>query len=97
MGVGTSIAGNIAFKENATFVADRGAEVAMAYIKPPFPAPPTDTSADSLANGYWSSWVDGFDPIALPWGVRSQEKIWPSSFRHSLAPNTNTSATRPTS
>ena len=67
MGVGTSIAGNIAFKENATFVADRGAEVAMAYIKPPFPAPPRDTSADSLANGYWSSWVDGFDPTALPW------------------------------
>jgi len=71
MGVGTSIAGNIAFKENATFVADRGAEVAMQYINPQFPLPPTDTSADSLANGYWSSWVDGLDPTALPWGVRS--------------------------
>ena len=71
MGVGTSIAGNIAFKENATFIADRGAEVAMAYIKPPFPALPTDTSADSIANGYWSSWVDGFDPTTVLWGVRS--------------------------
>jgi type IV pilus assembly protein PilX len=70
MGVGTSIAGNIAFKENATFVADRGAEVAMLYIRP---APPVvrDTTADSPANGYWSSWVDGFDPKAYLWGVRS--------------------------
>jgi type IV pilus assembly protein PilX len=69
MGVGTSIAGNLAFKENATFVADRGAEVAMQYILPPFPLPPTDTSADSAPNGYWSSWVDGFDPTTLPWGA----------------------------
>lgn len=67
MGVGTSIAGNIAFKENATFVADRGAEVALLYIKPPLPAV-RDTSADSFVNGYWSSWIDGFDPAALPWG-----------------------------
>lgn len=66
MGVGTSIAGNIAFKENATFVADRGVEVALLYIRPPVPAV-TDTSADSVANGYWSSWTDGFDPTAFDW------------------------------
>ena len=32
-----------------------------------------------------------------PCGVMSQLKIWPSSFRHSLAPNISTSATRPAS
>ena len=32
MGVGTSIAGNVAFKENATSVADRGTEVARAWL-----------------------------------------------------------------
>ena len=32
MGAGTSIAGNIAFKENATSVADRGTEVARQWI-----------------------------------------------------------------
>jgi len=33
MGAGTSIAGNIAFKENATSVADRGTEVARKWIR----------------------------------------------------------------
>ena len=32
MGVGTSIAGNVAFKENATSVADRGTEAARAWL-----------------------------------------------------------------
>ena len=35
MTTGVSIAGNIAFKENATSVADRGAEVAMQYLALP--------------------------------------------------------------
>ena len=69
MGVGSSIAGNLAFKENATFVADRGAEVAMQYLSPTFPALPNDLSADSAPNGYASSWVDGENPAALPWGA----------------------------
>ena len=33
----------------------------------------------------------------LPCGVRSQEKIWPSSLRVSPAPNVSTSQTRPAS
>jgi len=33
----------------------------------------------------------------LPWCVRSQLKIWPSSLSTSLAPNRNTSLTRPAS
>ena len=33
----------------------------------------------------------------LPCGVRSQEKIWPSSFSAALPANTNTSQARPTS
>ena len=71
MGVGSSIAGNIAFKENATYVADRGAEVAIQYLRPPFPALPNDLSANSFLNGYASSWVDGENPAALPWGVNT--------------------------
>lgn len=74
MSVGTSIAGNIAFKESATYVADRGVEVAMQYINPPFPQPPTNTSVDSVPNGYASTWVDGDVATALPWsdnGLRS--------------------------
>lgn len=67
MGVGTSIAGNIAFKENATFIADRGAEVAIAYLQ----LPATDTTVDTPAAGYSATWVDGMDPFTLPWNARS--------------------------
>ena len=48
MGAGTSIAGNLAFKENATFVADRGAEVALQYIQ----AVATDLTVNTPASGY---------------------------------------------
>lgn len=58
MGAGTSIAGNVAFKESATSVADRGTESARKWIN--------DNNAmlamDSFANGYHSSW-------AGPWGT----------------------------
>lgn len=64
MGVGTSIAGNIAFKENATYTADRGAEVAIAYLQ----LPTTDLTVDDAANGYQATWAAGLDPLALPWG-----------------------------
>ena len=68
MGAGTSIAGNIAFKENATSVADRGTEVANQWI--------VDNSAitatDAVALGYLSSWTAGSDPAALDWDNQSR-------------------------
>ncbi len=63
MSVGTSIAGNIAFKENATYVADRGAEVAVGYLQ----LPATNLGIDDGANGYLATWVGGLDPVNLPW------------------------------
>lgn len=58
MGVGTSIAGNVAFKESATSVADRGTEFARGWI-----ATHAATSAfDSFTDGYYSSWTG-------PWGT----------------------------
>ena len=61
LGVGTSIAGNVAFKETATAVSDRGAEVALQWLA----IPTTNTSLTSWPNGYESSWNAGFDPNAL--------------------------------
>ena len=55
MSTGVSIAGNIAFKENATSVADRGTEVALQYLTGPGAA----LSLDSMPNGYHSSWENG--------------------------------------
>lgn len=63
MGIGTSIAGNVAFKENATSVADRGTEVARAWLI----ANSAITANDSPVDGYYSSWAGGVDPTAFPW------------------------------
>ena len=64
LGVGTSIAGNVAFKESATAVADRGAEVALQWLS----LPATNASLTSVPDGYDSSWGAGFDPNAFAWG-----------------------------
>jgi type IV pilus assembly protein PilX len=69
MGVGTSIAGNVAFKENATSVADRGAEVARQWLQ----ANSAITSLDSFApDGYHSSWAGSVDPTTLDWTNQSR-------------------------
>ena len=71
MGVGTSIAGNVAFKENATSVADRGTEAARAWII----ANSAITANDSFVDGYLSSWTAGVDPTAFDWDNQSRTLI----------------------
>jgi len=73
LGVGTSIAGNIAFKESATAVADRGVEEALQWLA----LPGTNTSLTSFPNGYDSSWNAGFDPNAFAWGPGFSRTIVP--------------------
>ena len=58
MGVGTSIAGNVAFKESATSVADRGTEFARKWITDNY----ASNASDAFASGYYSSWTG-------PWGT----------------------------
>lgn len=67
MGTGTSIAGNVAFKENATSVADRGSEVARKWLIDNAPI----LANDNFAMGYHSSWTGSTDPSALPWDTQS--------------------------
>lgn len=71
MGVGTSIAGNVAFKENATSVADRGTEAARAWII----ANSAITANDSFVDGYLSSWTGGVNPTAFDWDNQSRTLI----------------------
>ena len=82
MGVGTSIAGNVAFKENATSVADRGTEVARQWIR--------DNSAitalDSFSpNGYHSSWTGDVDPTTFDWDTTSRG-CWSTIRRRPATP-----------
>ena len=71
MGAGTSIAGNIAFKENATSVADRGTEFANAWLVANYAI----TAADSVANGYLSSWGGSVDPTTFDWAGQSKTLV----------------------
>ena len=61
MGGGVSIAGNLAFKENATSVADSGTEVAREWLRS---AP---TEADDIAAGFYAEWGTLLDPAAFDW------------------------------
>ncbi|MEO8311456.1 MAG: hypothetical protein ABI520_09815 [Caldimonas sp.] len=71
MGVGTSIAGNVAFKENATSVADRGTEFANRWIVLNYAI----TATDSVADGYLSSWGAVVDPTAFNWAGQAKTLV----------------------
>ena len=63
MSAGASIAGNIAFKESATAVADRGAEKARVWLM----NNPGLLNNDNFAVGYHSSWAPSIDPSTFNW------------------------------
>ena len=60
---GTAIAGNIAFKESATSVADLAVENARAWLT----ANLSTLANDSFAQGYASSWGGSVDPTTFTW------------------------------
>ena len=63
MGTGVSIAGNVAFKQNATNVADVGTEAARAWLI----ANALVLSNSVASAGYVSSWGASVDPSAFDW------------------------------
>ena len=65
MGGSVSIAGNLAFKQTATSVADVGTEAARAW----FTTPLRNVNIDSAANGYYSTWSVNVDPTTFPWAT----------------------------
>ena len=64
MSSGVSIAGNIAFKQGATAVADAGIEAGRAWLST---APSLNT--DVPASGYYATWGTNFDPTSVAWQV----------------------------
>ena len=62
MSSGVSIAGNIAFKQGATAVADVGIEQARAFLTAA-PAP----TIDIPASGYYATWAGSVDPWDATW------------------------------
>jgi type IV pilus assembly protein PilX len=64
MSSGVSIAGNIAFKQGATAVADVGIEQARVFLTS---APPP--TIDIPASGYYATWAGSIDPWDATWDV----------------------------
>jgi len=62
MSSGVSIAGNIAFKQGATAVADVGIEQARAWLTS---APPP--TIDIPNSGYYATWAGDIDPWSASW------------------------------
>ncbi|MBM3374085.1 MAG: hypothetical protein FJY44_09460 [Betaproteobacteria bacterium] len=56
---GTIIAGNLAFRQTATHVADLGVEAARAWLT----STSTSLFNDSASNGYYSTWQESIDLI----------------------------------
>ena len=71
LGVGTSIAGNMAFKESATSIADRGVEQARDWLT----TNSTLVNSDSAADGYYSSWGASVDPNTFNWSTAASGHI----------------------
>lgn len=63
MGAGVAVAGNVAFKQNATSVADQGVEEAHAWYR----TAGQDLTASDPTNGYYADWTLGFEPTAFDW------------------------------
>lgn len=74
VGVGAGIAGNMAFKQNATSTADLGVEIARTWLVNTGAANPTSLNADDItASGYFSCWYAScstktdFNPLTYNW------------------------------
>ena len=72
-GTGTSIAGNIAFKEGATSVADVGVEKALVFLGPKKSG--TALWADDPTEGYFATWDPSFNPATHDWNLATVKKL----------------------
>ena len=63
VGTGVTIAGNLAFKSNATSVGDMGIESGRSWLM----AQGATTLQSDLVPGYYSSWQVAFNPATFDW------------------------------
>ena len=74
VGAGSGIAGNLAFKQSATSVADLGVEIARTWLVTTGATNPANLNADAIAAaGYFSCWYANcaakteFNPVTYNW------------------------------
>lgn len=74
VGAGQSVAGNLAFKQNATSAGDRGVNGAMNYLRPASAASvpsSVELAANQPTKGYFASWDPNFNPLTYPWDANT--------------------------
>ncbi len=71
IGSGVIVAGNLAFKENATTVADLGLESARAYLV----ASGSATLQSDQSPGYVSTWALSFNPTTHTWTDANSTRV----------------------
>jgi hypothetical protein len=62
------VAGNLAFKQNATLAGDLGTQAAITWILSQSTANLDSDTPANAASGYLASWQQGFDPLTFNWG-----------------------------
>jgi type IV pilus assembly protein PilX len=75
VGTGIIVAGNLAFKDNATSVADLGIEAARAWLmtkgagdlQVDMPGPSDAPTAQTNGHYFYSDWRANFNPATYPW------------------------------
>ena len=70
---GVSIAGNLAFKQNATSGAERGTTDAISFLIAQNTA--VALKSDIPASGYFSTWATTFDPASYDWEGSNKSKL----------------------
>jgi len=75
VGTGVIVAGNLAFKDNATSVADLGVEAARGWLmlknagelQIDMPGPSDSPGAQTNSHYFYSDWRQTFNPATYPW------------------------------
>ena len=68
VGTGVGLAGNLAFKQNATLAGDRAADAAIAWMQSlPAATASTTLQSDDPTHRYFSSWDNSFNPLTFNW------------------------------
>jgi len=80
IGSGSAIAGNLAFKQNATSVADLGVELSRRWLVNKGLTAPTDLNADINADGYYSTWQTAFNPVVYDWAISKKLNTADAAF-----------------
>lgn len=70
-GAGVSIAGNVAFKQNATSTADAGTEAGIRRILDLNSLNPAALLSDNQPNGYYATWGANNEPATFDWDNHS--------------------------